>query len=235
MPIEAGDVLLMQGYPDAITAFANRFGCVPLASRTLTIPDRRQAVLSLVITAIAIALAAVNVLPPAIAFAGALLASMALRTLPLRKVYDAIDWPLIVMLGMLIPVAGAMGTTGAADLIARTLIGGISLGHPGWALALLLILTMVLTDFMNNAATAAVMCPIALGTAQSFGVSADPFLMAVAVGASCAFLTPIGHQNNLLIMGPAGFRFGDYWKMGLPLDVIVVSVAVPMILWVWPM
>ena len=235
MPIEAGDVLLLQGYPDAITEFANRFGCVPLAERTLTIPDRQQAGMALLIMAIAIALTAIGVLQPAIAFAGALLASMALRTIPLRKVYESVDWPLIVLLGALIPVAGAMGSTGAADLVARTVVGNLAQSHPGWALALLLILTMLLTDFMNNAATAAVMCPIALGIAQSAGVNPDPFLMAVAVGASCAFLTPIGHQNNLLIMGPAGFRFGDYWRTGLPLDVIVVAVAVPTILWVWPM
>ena len=234
-PIEAGDVLLMQGYPDGINEFAARFGCVPLAERSLTIPDRRQAGLSLAIMAAAIALAAVNLLPPAIAFAGALLASMALRTIPLRKVYDSVDWPLIVLLGALIPVAGAMGTTGAADLLARTLMGGLAGDSPTLALVVLLVFTMLLTDFMNNAATAAVMCPIALGVAQSFGVNADPFLMAVTVGSSCAFLTPIGHQNNLLIMGPAGFRFGDYWRAGLPLDIIVVAVAVPVILWVWPM
>ncbi|HRX36177.1 MAG TPA: SLC13 family permease [Aestuariivirga sp.] len=235
MPIEPGDVLLMQGYPDAITEFASRFRCVPLAERKLTIPDRRQAGMALAIMAVTVLLAATGMTPPAIAFAGAVLASMALRTIPLRRVYDAVDWPLVVLLAALIPVAGAMGSTGAADLIARYLLGGLAPGHPVWALCLLMILTMLLTDFMNNAATAAVMCPIALGTAQSFGVHADPFLMAVAVGSSCAFLTPIGHQNNLLIMGPAGFRFSDYWRAGLPLDIIVVAVAVPVILKVWPM
>lgn len=99
---------------------------------------------------------------------------------------------------------------------------------------MILIVTMTLSDFMNNAATAAVMCPIAIGTAASLGASADPFLMAVAVGASCAFLTPIGHQNNTLILGPGGFRFGDYWRLGLPLEAIVVAAGVPMLVLIWP-
>ena len=235
MQIRAGDVLLMQGVPESIAEFANRFGCVPLAERTLTLPNRRQAILAGVIMLLAVVAAAINIVPAAISFVAGMLASMALRTIPLRKVYESIDWPLIVLLAALIPVAGAMESTGAADLIARQLLGTVAQGSAVVALVVILVVTMTLSDFMNNAATAAVMCPIALGTAQSLGTNADPFLMAVAVGASCAFLTPIGHQNNLLIMGPGGFRFGDYWKMGLPLEVIVVAVAVPMILWVWPM
>lgn len=234
-PIAAGDVLLMQGYPDGINEFAARFGCVPLAERSLTIPDRRQAGLALVIMAAGVALAAFEVLPSAVAFAAAVLASMALRTIPLRRVYEAIDWPLIVLLGALIPVADAMDSTGAASLIARFMLDLFAQGNALIALVLMLVVTMTLSDFMNNAATAAVMCPIALGTAQTLGVDADPFLMAVAVASSCAFLTPIGHQNNVLIMGPSGFRFGDYWRMGLPLEMIVVAVSVPMLLWVWPM
>jgi di/tricarboxylate transporter len=94
---------------------------------------------------------------------------------------------------------------------------------------------MTLSDLMNNAATAAVMCPIAIGAAERLGASADPFLMAVAIGASCAFLTPIGHQNNTLILGPGGFRFGDYWPLGLPLEALVVAVAVPVLLLAWPL
>ena len=128
-----------------------------------------------------------------------------------------------------------MSSTGAADVIAGVLLNAMAQGDAVLALVVVLIVTMVLTDFMNNAATAAVMCPIALGTAQQLGVNADPFLMAVAVGASCAFLTPIGHQNNTLILGPGGFGFGDYWRLGLPLDILVVAVAVPMLLWVWPL
>jgi di/tricarboxylate transporter len=183
----------------------------------------------------AVAGAALGLLPAAISFAAGVLATMALRTLPLRAIYEAIDWPVIVLLGALIPVAGAMETTGTAGLVAGVLLDGIAQGHAIIGLVVILVVSMTLSDLMNNAATAAIMCPVAIGAAGQLGVSADPYLMAVAVGASCAFLTPIGHQNNTLILGPGGFRFGDYWRLGLPLEVLVVLVAVPMLLWVWPL
>jgi di/tricarboxylate transporter len=128
-----------------------------------------------------------------------------------------------------------MESSGAADLVARVLLEGVAQGHAVGALVLILVVTMFLSDVMNNAATAAVMCPIAIGTASALGASADAFLMAVAIGASCAFLTPIGHQNNTLILGPGGFRFGDYWRLGLPLELLVIAVAVPLLLVVWPL
>jgi di/tricarboxylate transporter len=235
MNLKAGDVLLLQGAEDAIAEFANETGSVPLAGRSLRIPDRRKIILSSLIMLFAVGGAAFGLLPAAISFAMGLLATMALRTLPLRSIYEAIDWPVIVLLGALIPVAGAMEATGAADLVARFLLEQVARGHVVVGLAVVLIVTMTLSDLMNNAATAAVMCPIAIGTASQLGVSPDPFLMAVAVGASCAFLTPIGHQNNTLILGPGGFRFGDYWRLGLPLEVLVVAVSLPMLLWVWPL
>lgn len=235
MPIAEGDVLLMQGPPDAIMDFANRFGCVPLAHRELRIPAPRKALLAAAILACAIGGAAFGLVPAAIAFAAGLVAVVLSGVVPVKRVYDAIDWSVIVLLAALIPVAGAMATTGTADLIAKSLVGSLAAGHPVIALVVILVVTMTLSDFMNNAATAAVMCPVAIGTAGQLGVSADPFLMAVAVGASCAFLTPIGHQNNTLILGPGGFRFGDYWPLGLPLEVLVVLVATPMILLVWPL
>jgi di/tricarboxylate transporter len=235
VPIRAGDVLLMQGTPESITEFAAHFGCVPLAERTLRLPDKRQALTATGIMAFVVGGAAFGLLPAAISFAAGVLACMALRVVPPRRVYDAIDWPVIVLLGALIPVAGAMASTGAGDLIARWLLEWIAQGHSVVALAVILIVTMTLSDFMNNAATAAVMCPIAIGIAATMGVSSDSFLMAVAIGASCAFLTPIGHQNNTLILGPGGFGFGDYWRLGLPLEIIVVAVSVPMLLIVWPL
>jgi di/tricarboxylate transporter len=183
----------------------------------------------------AISGAAFGLVPASIAFAAGALACVLLKVLPLRDVYDAIDWPVIVLLAALMPVAGAIATTGAADTIARYLLDSVARGQPAIALISILIVTMTLSDFMNNAATAAVMCPIALGTAAQLGVSADPYLMAVAVGASCAFLTPIGHQNNTLILGPGGFHFGDYWRLGLPLEILIVVVGTSMILWVWPL
>jgi di/tricarboxylate transporter len=230
-----GDLLLMQGPPDALGEFASTSGCVPLAEREVRIPDRRKAILASSIMAAAIAGAAFGLLPAAISFAAGVLASMALRTVPPRSVYEAIDWPVIVLLGALIPVAGAMESTGAAGVLASFLLESVAQGNAIVGLALILVVTMTLSDLMNNAATAAVMCPIAIGAATQLGVNADAFLMAVAVGASCAFLTPIGHQNNTLILGPGGFRFGDYWRLGLPVEILVVGVSIPMLLLVWPL
>lgn len=235
LKIQPGDLLLMQGPPEALTEFASDSGCVPLAERDLRIPDRRKALTAGLIMTLAVGGAAFGLLPAAISFAIGVLASMALRTVPPRSVYSAIDWPIIVLLGALIPVAGAMESTGTAGLIASFLMESVAQGHAIVALTLILVVTMFLSDLMNNAATAAVMCPIAIGTANALGVSPDAFLMSVAIGASCAFLTPIGHQNNTLILGPGGFRFGDYWRLGLPLEALVVAVSVPLLLLVWPL
>ncbi|ERH52868.1 citrate transporter [Ectopseudomonas chengduensis] len=233
--IQSGDVLLMQGSAEDIGEFASDYDCVPLAARAINIPDPRQANLALGIMLLAIAAAAFGLLSAAIAFACGVLAYMLLRLVPLRAVYESIDWPVIVLLGALIPVAGAMSATGAADLLARLLMENLAQGNAIITLTLLLVVTMTLSDFMNNAATAAVMCPIALSAASQLGVSPDSLLMAVAIGASCSFLTPIGHQNNTLILSPGGFRFGDYWRLGLPLEILVVLVSVPMLLWIWPL
>ncbi|NCB14638.1 MAG: TRAP transporter large permease subunit, partial [Synergistales bacterium] len=154
---------------------------------------------------------------------------------PLGSVYAAVDWPVVVLLGAMLPLAEAMADTGTADLIANFLLASLARGNPVVGLVAILAGTMILTDFMNNAATAAVMGPIAISAAAGLGVKPDPFLMAVAIGASCAFLTPIGHQNNTLILGPGGFSFSDYWKMGLPTDLLVIAVSVPMLLLVWPL
>lgn len=235
LKIQAGDLLLMQGPLEALTEFAADSGCVPLAERELRIPDRRKAWTAGAIMLFAVGGAALGLLPAAISFALGVLASMAFRTLPLRSVYESIDWPVIVLLAALIPVAGAMEATGTAELIAHALLDDVAQGNAIVALTLVLLVTMFLSDLMNNAATAAVMCPIAIGTATALGVSADAFLMAVAIGASCAFLTPIGHQNNTLILGPGGFRFGDYWRLGLPLEVLVVAVSIPLLVLVWPL
>jgi di/tricarboxylate transporter len=179
--------------------------------------------------------AALGLLPAAVSFAAGVLASMALRTVPLRSVYEAVDWPVVVLLGALLPVAGAMQSTGAANFMARLLLENVAQGNALVGLAVIMITTMILTDLMNNAATAAVMAPIGLGAAVQLGVNPDTFLMAVAIGSSCAFLTPIGHQNNTLILGPGGFRFGDYWRMGLPTDLLVIMLSLPLLVWFWPL
>lgn len=233
--IEAGDVLLMQGELEAISDFAASLGCMPLAQRAIGIVVTKRVMLALFIMVLAVTGAATGLIPTAISFALGVLAYMALNIVPLQSAYDAVDWSVIVLLGALIPVASVTASTGAADLLAKALLDNFAQGHPVVALGLILVITMSLSDFMNNAATAAVMCPIAISTASQLGVNPDSFLMSVAIGASCAFLTPIGHQNNTLILGPGGFRFGDYWKMGLPLELLVVAISLPLLLMVWPL
>ncbi len=154
---------------------------------------------------------------------------------PLREIYDSIEWPVIVLLGCMIPIGSALQSTGATALIADGIVSLSSGFSPVVVLALLIIVTMTLSDVMNNTATAVIAAPIAVDIAARLSVNPDPFLMGVAVAASCAFLTPIGHKNNTLIMGPGGYRFGDYWRMGLPLEILIIAVALPMILLVWPL
>jgi di/tricarboxylate transporter len=233
--LSEGDLLLIQGRQDAILEFAADNNCVPLAERELYIPNKHKAIQSAAIMGVAVAGAAFGLLPAAIAFAFGVLAAMVTKITPPREIYNAVDWPVIVLLAALIPVAGAMETTGTATLIAQFLIDNLANSNAVLGLAIILIATMLLSDLINNAATAAVMCPIAISSALALGVNADAFLMAVAIGASCAFLTPIGHQNNTLIIGPGGFRFGDYWRLGLCLEIIVAVVSIPVLLYVWPL
>lgn len=235
LSIHSGDLLLLQGSQESINAFATDSGCVPLAQRDLRLPNKRNAFISSGIMITAIGVVAAGLMPAAISFSIGVLASLALRTITPRKVYDAVDWSVIVLLAALIPVANTIQSTGTADIIARFLLESVAQGSAIVGLVLILVVTMFLSDLMNNTATAAVMCPIAIGTATILNVSPDSFLMAVAIGASCAFLTPIGHQNNTLILGPGGFRFGDYWKLGLPLELLVIGVSVPLLLLIWPL
>lgn len=233
--LRSGDLLLLQGPAEAIAEFAADNNCVPLAERELRIPNRKQAWQAGFIMLGAVLCSATGLLPAAVAFSLAVLVSMLLQTLPVSSVYQAIDWPVIMLLAALLPVAGAMASTGAADLIAVFLLQNLAQDSAIIALVLILLITMLLSDVMNNAATAAVMCPIAISTAAALQVNADTFLMAVAIGASCAFLTPIGHQNNTLILGPGGFRFNDYWKLGLPLELLITLLAIPLLLLAWPL
>ena len=235
MRFKAGDLLLTQGPPEALAKFTNEYQLVPLADRDIRLPKPGKAIAATGIMGLAIAVAALGLLPASASFALGVLLMGVTGIIPPRDLYQAVDWPVIVLLGSLIPVAGAMASTGTADLLANALLNELAQGAPVLAMALLLVVTMTMSDFMNNAATAAVMCPIAISGAQQLGVSPDPLLMAVAIGASCAFLTPIGHQNNTLILGPGGLKFGDYWRLGLPMEILVVAVSIPMLLLVWPL
>jgi di/tricarboxylate transporter len=153
----------------------------------------------------------------------------------MRQMYESVEWSVIVLLGSMIPIGVALESSGGTGLIAAGIVNAASGLSPAMVLVILMIVTMTLSDVMNNVATAVIAAPISLNIANSLGVNPDPFLMSVAVAASCAFLTPIGHKNNTLIMGPGGYRFGDYWRMGLPLEILVILIGVPMILWVWPL
>ena len=191
--------------------------------------------MALGIFAASILLVVTGLLPVQIAFSMAALGMVLSRILPVKDVYQSIDWPVIVLLAAMIPVGGALESSGGADMIASQILelGG---NIPPWALlTIILVVTMFLSDIINNAATVVLMAPIAISVAHGTGYSIDPFLMAVAVGGSCAFLTPIGHQSNTLVMGPGGYKFTDYWRMGLPLEVIITILGIPLIMWVWPL
>ena len=231
----AGDLLLLHGDVEVIAQFVSNHGCLPLRERDLSFGAPTRPLAAVGLFAGAIALAAFGVLSVTVSLGIAAAAMVITRILPVRELYDSVDWPVVVLLGALIPVGGALETTGTSTLIAGWVLTLTSGFPPEFVVVALLVLTMTVSDILNNAATAVVMAPIAYTIALQLGVNPDPFLMAVAIGASCAFLTPIGHQNNALIMGPGGYRFGDYWRMGLPLEALIVIVAVPMILIVWPL
>jgi di/tricarboxylate transporter len=232
---QPGDILLLQAEQKTVHESLSVLGCLPLADRELQIGRPRRVIPALAIFGAAILLTVLGLLPVQIAFAGAALLMVAGGLVALRTAYEAIDWPVIVLLAAMIPVGVALETTGGAGMVADGLLVLGKAASPAVMLLVLLVVTMFLSDLINNAAAAVLMAPIAIGLSEGLDVSADPFLMAVAVGASCAFLTPIGHQSNTLVMGPGGYRFGDYWRMGLPLEIVIAAVAVPMILWVWPL
>lgn len=232
---QAGDVVLLQGDEEDMHESLAALGCLPLASRELQFGQPRKLLLSVVIFVLAILAMLMNLLPAAVALGAAALASLLIGVLPLREAYQAIDGPVIVLLGAMIPVGQALDTSGGAAQIASAMLQmGANWPIPA-TLAGLFLLSMLLSNVINNAAAALLMAPIAASLANGFEVSIDPFLMVVAVSASCAFLTPIGHQSNTLVLGPGGYRFSDYWKMGLPLSLLVMAVGIPMILWRWPL
>jgi di/tricarboxylate transporter len=235
LTVRAGDVLLLLGPSEELGEAVQRLGCLPLAKRGLQLLQREKAGLAVVVFAAAIALASFGLVYLPIALAGVVAVYAFAGIVPPRELYESVEWPVIVLLGALIPIGEALESSGGTALIADGLVG-LSAGQSAVVvLALLMVITMTLSDVMNNTATAVIAAPIALEVAGRLGVSPDPFLMAVAVAASCAFLTPIGHKNNTLIMGPGGYRFGDYWRMGLPLELLIVVVSIPMILLVWPL
>jgi di/tricarboxylate transporter len=232
---KAGDVIVLQGVRDRLPEILIELGALPLAERSIKLGSVRHWLTPVVILGTAMVLTALSILPVAVAFFGAAVLMVLFKAIPIREVYGAMDGPILVMLAALIPVSGSLRSTGVTDIAAEWL-AGIAMTLPGWgALALIMVAAMAVTPFLNNAATVLVMAPIAAGFATTLGYRPDAFLMAVAIGAGSDFLTPIGHQCNTLVMGPGGYRFSDYPRLGFPLSVLVVIVAVVMLQIVWPL
>ena len=228
-----GDILLLQGPPETLSEIITQWGCLPLAGRGISLGKPRRLLPGLMIFATALALTALGIIPVQVSFMAAAVVMVLGNFISLKEMYESIDWSIIVLLGSIIPVSRALETTGGAQLIAESVLG-LADRLPVWAMVLaVLVISMTLSDIVNNAAAVLIMAPIALEIAGGLSASPDAFLMSVAIGASCSFLTPIGHQSNTLVMGPGGYKFGDYWRMGLPLEIIVAAVAVPMIMFVW--
>lgn len=232
--IQAGDVLLMLVPEADMPEIVELTGCLPLAPRGLSVAKHSKAAMAASLFAGAIIIASTGLLPLTIVLALVTVLFVALGLVGPREVYSTIEWPVIVLLGSMIPLGAALEASGGTAHIADGLLA-LTSGAPAWvALALLMLITMTLSDVLNNVATAVIAAPVGLEMAKNLGVSPDPFLMAVAVGASCAFLTPVGHKNNILVLGPGGYSFGDYWRLGLPLEIIILSVSIPLLLVVWP-
>ena len=235
LQLKAGDVLLLLGASERVNGIADWMGCLPLQQRDLQVIQRDKAWIAVTAFGLAIAAATSGLLHLPEALAVVCLIMIASNIIPLREIYTSIEWPVIILLGSMIPIGTALEASGGTALLAGQLVHLAEGYGPLVVLTLLMILTMTLSDVLNNTATAVVAAPIAIDVANRLDVSPDPFLMAVAVAASCAFLTPIGHKNNTLIMGPGGYRFGDYWRMGLPLEILVITVSIPTIVWFWPL
>jgi di/tricarboxylate transporter len=230
----AGDVLLLLGPAERLDDIVAWLGCLPLQERDLQVVQRNKAWIAVMSFALAIAAATSGVIHLPEALALVCMIMVGFNIVPLKELYTSIEWPVIVLIGSMIPIGSALEASGGTALIAQHIIDFAEGYGPVIVLTLLMIVTMTLSDVLNNTATTIIAAPIAIDIANRLSVNPDPFLMAVAIAASCAFLTPIGHKNNTLVMGPGGYRFGDYWRMGLPLEVIVIVVSIPMILIVWP-
>lgn len=233
--IKAGDLLLLLGPEEELADTTDWLGCLPLAERGLDITERRKALPAMGLFAASIAIAASGLASLPVALAGVVIAYVVLGILPLSRLYETVEWPVVVLLGAMIPLGAAFESSGTAAAVADGLLWLAGDLPPLAILALLMFATMTLSDVLNNIATVLIAAPIGVDIAQRLGANPDAFLMAVAVGAACAFLSPIGHKNNTIIMGPGGYAFGDYWRMGLPLELIVMATALPAIAIFWPL
>ncbi|MGN6375545.1 MAG: SLC13 family permease [Sphingomonas sp.] len=232
--LQGGDVIVLQGALNQLPEKLRDLGCLPLAERQIRLGSTRRTLLPIAILAVAMAATATGLIPVAVAFFAAAGLVLVTGALPVREAYEHVEWPILVMLGALIPVSDTLRTTGASGLIAEWLSHTAASMPPWGAVALILVAAMAVTPFLNNAATVLVMAPIAAVFAKDLGYRPDAFLMATAVGAGCDFLTPIGHQCNTLVFGPGGYKFGDYARLGAPLSLLVILVGTPLIMLFWP-
>ncbi|MGC1494493.1 MAG: SLC13 family permease [Sulfitobacter sp.] len=233
--LKAGDILLLLVPRDTTAHVVDWLGVLPLADRGLAVTENSKVWLAIGLFGAAVAAASVGLIYLPIALGLVVIAYVLTKIVPLSELYTHIEWPVVVLLGSMIPLGAALETSGGTELISGALLG-LTQGMAPWiVLTVLMVVTMTLSDVLNNTATTIVAAPVGIQMAQTLNVSPDPFLMAVAVAASSAFLTPIGHKNNTLILGPGGYSFGDYWRMGLPLEIIVVAVSIPAILVFWPL
>ena len=235
---KTGDILLLQVATQNIGTVLSSLRALPLAERGIRIQSKKlraPKTIGMGIFATSILLTTFELVPVHVSFMLAAVLMIILGIIPLKDIYESIEWPVIVMLGAMLPLGDALQSTGAAQTVAHGILSFSHYLNPEVILMLLMLMTLLLTNIINNAAAAVLMAPIGISLATGLGVSVDPFLMAVAIGSSSAFMTPIGHQSNTLIMGPGGYQFSDYWRLGLPLSILVMIVGLPLILWVWPL
>ncbi|WP_170340779.1 SLC13 family permease [Ruegeria arenilitoris] len=233
--VQPGDILLLLCPRDRGADVTEWLGCLPLAQRGLNVTANDKAWLAIGLFAAAVLAASIGLIYLPIALGLVVIAYVLTKIIPISEIYNQIEWPVVVLLGSMIPLGSALESSGGTELIANALVQ-LTDGLPAWAiLTVLMVVTMTLSDVLNNTATAIVAAPVGIQMARTLEVSPDPFLMTVAVAASAAFLTPIGHKNNTLVLGPGGYHFGDYWRMGLPLEILIVAVSVPAILVFWPL
>lgn len=233
--LRAGDMLVLRAGETALPDMMATLGLLPLAERSVKMGDQRGRWLPALILAVAMLLLGLRIVPVTTAFFGAAVAMILVGALSMREAYGALEPEVLVLIGSLTPISEAVRAAGGTDLIANLLVAHLHGLLPILALGAMMLVAMSCSPFLHNAPTVLVLGPIAVGVAKGLGLAPDPFLMAVATGAGCDFLTPVGHQCNTLVMGPGGYRFGDYWRLGLPLSVLVIVVGTPLIAWIWPL
>jgi di/tricarboxylate transporter len=233
--VKPGDILLLLAPTESVEGIVDWLGVLPLADRGLAMTDDRKIWPAVALFVAAVAAASFGLVDLTVALGLVVAAYVLGRIVPLPELYRHVEWPVVVLLGSMIPLGSALDQSGGTQLIA-TALNDVTAGRPAWvAMGLLMVVTMVMSAVLNNTATAIVAAPVGIQMAAALEVNPDAFLIAVAIAASCAFLTPIGHKNNTLILGPGGYHFGDYWQMGLPLTLIILAVGLPATLLFWPL